>query len=185
MSCIHLVDTLQWSAAALRLASDSPLLVEEDCEFNNALVINLFDVNSAMRFQICLDIYHVLTRTSSSSNFSYWHHGVVRDSAFETFSTVDSPQSGWTVDTCFNCLPVHATAFHGFSQGMERSKANKQSKSVFNTRRTSRSRNFLFTFSDNRISILAFVSSHWLLGGSKMSPIDLVNPMQQQLTQNA
>ena len=183
MSCSHLVDTRQWSAAALRLASDSPpplLLVEEDCDFNNALVINLLDVNSAMRFQICLDICHVLTRTSSSSNFSYWHHGVVRDSAFET-----SPQSGWTVDTCFNCLRVHATAFHGFSQGTERSKANEQSTSVFNTRRTAISRNFLFKFSDNRISILAFVSSHWLLGGSKMSPIDLVNPMQQQLTQNA
>ena len=53
-----------------------------------------------------------------------------------------SPQRGRTVDTCFYCLCVHATTFHGFSQGMESSKANVETI-AFSTRRIVMSRSFL------------------------------------------
>ena len=45
----------QWSAAALPLQ----ILVEQHCEFTSALGIHLLDMNSAIRFQICIDIDHI------------------------------------------------------------------------------------------------------------------------------
>ena len=45
----------QWSAAALPLQ----ILVEQHYEFTSALGIHLLDMNSAIRFQICIDIDHI------------------------------------------------------------------------------------------------------------------------------